>query len=87
MSITQSIVGNSEPVKEICSVFEILAANARPIISELNNDNELCTELIKAFTSMAEAMLKEQIILDKDYVVAIFRFFHVLIVEFYGPLI
>ena len=36
---------------------------------------------------MAEAMLEEQIIMDMDYLVAIFRFFHVLIVEFYGRLI
>ena len=57
------------------------------MLNVLTRDEELCAEMIRAYHSMAEAMLTEQIIMDMDYLVAIFRFFHVLIVEFYGPLI
>ena len=86
-SIAQTIRGNTEPTKEICSVVEVLLLNAKPMLNVLTRDEELCAEMIRAYHSMAEAMLTEQIIMDMDYLVAIFRFFHVLIVEFYGPLI
>ena len=85
-SIAQTIKGNTEPFKEIFAVVEQLNERADHILQAIKQDEELCKDLIIAFRQMAEAMLDEHIIMDKEYVVAIFKLFHALTTLFYGPL-
>lgn len=65
----------------------MLLEHADAVLSVLALDEDLCSEMIRAFQAMADAMLEEHIIMDNEYLVAIFRFFHVLIADFFGPLI
>lgn len=88
-TIAQTIKGNTEPSNEIVEVVDALRKHAKLIIFHMQNTMtpELSAELIKAFRDMAGAMLDEQLIMDSSYLVAIFNYFHTLIVDFFGPLI
>lgn len=44
---------------------------------------EQIVELISALRDMATAMLEEHIIINEDYLVSIFQYFHCLIIEYY----
>lgn len=86
MTIAQTIKGNTEPAGEIEGVVESLVERSRGILYVMQQDEELCVDLISAFRQMAEAMLDENIIISKEYLVAIFKFFNALTALYWGPL-